>query len=810
MAVPRKLVHWENISDISLSASPFGSSSEASSDFIVSTSSLDFINAQLVAHGFVSSPGISLEGISRSDSEVVIKCLLGMLSQRTEDMSRTEGLTTKLRTLSYDHERLVSMHSASVEKAANAEREMNLHKSRLATGSRSLQTSEAAHRHTTAELQRTRTSLQAIRSTQQSELRKREKEIERMSEKWSRLADCQAKLTTTPSGMYCANIAIVDGAEFIGKGQGYLEVALQEAERSRRELNEENIKLKKLALSTINDIQSIIYEVQCSNSMANEEPTPFTLTSLFVLDHPSGIPNGKFTAVLDDLRHALHEISSNRTTMATSNTKLTRNSDGEIESLQNIITELQTKLETSQQQSITHTSETQALFDQFAKDHRIISDDVGELSVELLSAPLRDIEKERLDGMKKQLDDERQKFTEAAIKLGKERAALEAERVKMLDERRTWQVEMMLADLPPTPQAASPSPKRSPRKSPVKPISVGKAGTSTRRKTTRVSRRSSASPSKVIPPYETEVVSPLAAPMFNVKLTSSLLPTSFVLPPPSPRTSLPAEPALPPPTPVDDTLGPLPVDAVPTPPSSDPPTPPAVRQSFPVAKPFAQRMVHAYSPVKPSPLSRILMLGNSPSSPEEIKKISAPRLSLESVVEDKESELNFDHIESASPAEPQQLSLAAELGVESPPESPLQEKKMEPNVNPHHIPQAAFTATKGRVFHEPQKLTAKQKGKVKAPPIPVSRKRSASAGLEKENTTNRTKRNGTLPSSSLPATSASRTTDAKSAPKPVAKPIGAPISRLRVVGKPSQPVAGPRRVPIDSAEAAVPAPKGRR
>lgn len=47
-------------------------------------------------------------------------------------MTRTEELTTKIRTLSYDHERLMSMHRDATERAANAEREMNLHKSRLA------------------------------------------------------------------------------------------------------------------------------------------------------------------------------------------------------------------------------------------------------------------------------------------------------------------------------------------------------------------------------------------------------------------------------------------------------------------------------------------------------------------------------------------------------------------------------------------------------------------------------------------------------------------------------------------------------
>lgn len=45
-------------------------------------------------------------------------------------MSRTEELTTNLRTLTYEHERLRSMHRSATERAANAEREMNVHKTR--------------------------------------------------------------------------------------------------------------------------------------------------------------------------------------------------------------------------------------------------------------------------------------------------------------------------------------------------------------------------------------------------------------------------------------------------------------------------------------------------------------------------------------------------------------------------------------------------------------------------------------------------------------------------------------------------------
>lgn len=65
------------------------------------------------------------------------------------------------------------------------------------------------------------------------------------------------------------------------------------------------------------------------------------------------------------------------------------------------------------------------MFDKFLEDHRNMANDVGEMSVELMTAPLRDEEKERIETLKKDLDVERQKFTDAAIKLGKERAELE-------------------------------------------------------------------------------------------------------------------------------------------------------------------------------------------------------------------------------------------------------------------------------------------------------------------------------------------------------------------------------------------------
>lgn len=66
------------------------------------------------------------------------------------------------------------------------------------------------------------------------------------------------------------------------------------------------------------------------------------------------------------------------------------------------------------------------MFDKFAEDHRIATGEIGDMSVELMTAPLKDEAMERLDILRRELDEERQKFTDAAIHFGKEKAALEA------------------------------------------------------------------------------------------------------------------------------------------------------------------------------------------------------------------------------------------------------------------------------------------------------------------------------------------------------------------------------------------------
>ncbi|KAF7370420.1 hypothetical protein MSAN_00673700 [Mycena sanguinolenta] len=442
---PRRGVHW-GLEDPSFGGSPTSDASSAMN----STSSLDFINSQLVAHGFAPAPGISLDGIGSTDLERVVKCLLGMLSQRVDDMTRTEDLTTKLRTLSYDHERLTTMHHSAIDTAANAEREANLHKSRLTSTTRLLHASESAHKNTLAELQRARTAMQAVRATHQSELKKKEKEVEKIVERWGKLADIQAKLSTASSGLKCANLKVVTGTEVLGKGPELAELALEQAENARLRLSQENSRLQGLLLGAVNEAQSMLHLARKSDReeevwttfasvgwiLMSGQPVPFTQSTLFPMA-PQDTANDHLTSLLRALREAVTRPAAAIPAPAATASPVSVPDDR------------------SQKESMAQAAQTQAVFDKFAEDLRA-GNDSGDASIELMIAPVRDAEKERLEKIKAQLELERKNFTEAALKLGQDKVALEAERMKLLDEKRSWEVEKMLAELPPTPNPSSP------------------------------------------------------------------------------------------------------------------------------------------------------------------------------------------------------------------------------------------------------------------------------------------------------------------------------------------------------------------
>jgi hypothetical protein len=207
-------------------------------------------------------------------------------------------------------------------------------------------------------------------------------------------------------------------------------------------------------------------------------------------------------------------------------------------------------------------------------------------------------------------------------------------------------------------------------------------------------------------------------------------------------------------------------------------------------------MVHAYSPAKPSPLSRILMLNDS---------IASPGTLLEDLVEEEE---HSPTTATAVFTKPLALnSRAAELRVDMHiGESPLKEKKVESNVNVNPKTRS--------VDPDVKRFTAKEKGKGKADAmlsVTSTAKHRVTGNVEKENQV-KAKGTRTILSSSSSSGSVSsglgsnpkmKPADGKKVVKSVVKPASVSTSGTTRVGMKLPPgKGGARRVPIDSAEAA--------
>jgi hypothetical protein len=90
-----------------------------------------------------------------------------------------------------------------------------------------------------------------------------------MVERWSKVSDAQLKISSTGAGMIlkgakCANAMASDGSGILllGGCKGYLDIALEEAERSRAALAEENNMLRRLFLRAVNDGQEVAHQLR--------------------------------------------------------------------------------------------------------------------------------------------------------------------------------------------------------------------------------------------------------------------------------------------------------------------------------------------------------------------------------------------------------------------------------------------------------------------------------------------------------------------------------------------------------------------
>ncbi|KAL7414822.1 Afadin and alpha-actinin-binding-domain-containing protein [Mrakia frigida] len=431
----------------SISNSPFGASAGSPNTTIESPiSSLLYINSQLIAHGYTRK-GINLSELRPKDQDNVLRCLFAMLQQRVDDLTRLETLSTTHRTLSYDYELLIKKHKAVAEEAAGAERKEQAAKSQLKDAQAALKLEQEAHKRSRDEASKARTALAFVRNQAQVDTKRREAETARTLERWQKLVNDQSKLITSRSGLTCVNSGTGSGSGFRAvESPGIANLALSDLEESRSRLIEENDAFRRILLRITNGLQSAIVSI---SKAKDDHPERITSASLFEpsITSPSSSSSATITSHATEAQKkimALLERLARETWEVERKLKVgERDREEEMEDERIQLTEAKKQVDqlgaevARLEELLDAQPEPAPVLPSFAPSSS--TDDHDEITALLAR-------------QREALEEERRKFTEAAVVLGRERSEMEVQRIAFFEEKRAHQLDLMLNGLPPTPQ----------------------------------------------------------------------------------------------------------------------------------------------------------------------------------------------------------------------------------------------------------------------------------------------------------------------------------------------------------------------
>ncbi|KAF8329372.1 Afadin and alpha-actinin-binding-domain-containing protein [Cantharellus anzutake] len=455
-----KLVRW------AFDAGSDGSvmSSVPSSPESSSSSTLAFVSAQLIAHGFARPPGLlgPLVGLSSKDQELVTKCFVSLLDQRISDMERNEDLTTRLNTLTYDHERLKSLYNAAKAETIQAQRETESIKSKHAITLRELTDAQAAQKQTCVSLQRAQSALQTSRQNAQNEIKRKERELERIIERWNKVStDHQAKIGGMGANIKCSNL-VADGVTVVPQANPILEKSLEQLRIERERMAEQNGDFRELIFSLVVGLDKL---AKRNNPNPTIELNPVRDTTIF---SPSPTPwvSDVLSArtVLHDLLLSIGEVIDSRPLCQTKGASMDgRLRAGELdvvaqEKLLQEVQNLRSELEETRKEL---TEERNKVLNTFMNDQRLlngkprISAGGDEMFEQMKDQRDREI---KLEEREHALEDEKARLMAVAVELGKQRNALAAEKRDSEEQQRQLKLRQVLDDLPATPGPPTPSP----------------------------------------------------------------------------------------------------------------------------------------------------------------------------------------------------------------------------------------------------------------------------------------------------------------------------------------------------------------
>ncbi|KAJ3015220.1 hypothetical protein HKX48_004708 [Thoreauomyces humboldtii] len=404
--------------------------------------SVDFVNHELASAGFPEALQFSSFGNAEEASRI-LNCICTLLQQRQKDVAFREDLQYRLRRLSSDNDDLagsVARHKARLEQT---EKELVTAQNKLDTAQKSLK--KEIEKHTTAreELKTVKSNFHYSKTQYNHDLRKRERDLQKLKERMQRTALDHSKVSITLVNPVAKTVATGSRKEPKRQDDVMYEVVMKNYEEREKELMSENQLLRETLFSTFSELKNRFEDSTAVKDLprdraASQEADEDTVDRAHFQMPFNLVQN----SVQQRIRHVMLDLKDEWENLAENLIAQERNPQSDI-------AERMAALEEQNLQYQEIIEEQERLLGLQLQDMNALHE-VVQAGDETSAAEILE-QKRELEENKRQLERERSKFTEAAIKLGLERAALQRDKAAFEEQGRAQTTQAFLGSLPETP-----------------------------------------------------------------------------------------------------------------------------------------------------------------------------------------------------------------------------------------------------------------------------------------------------------------------------------------------------------------------
>ncbi|KAJ1731829.1 hypothetical protein LPJ61_002337 [Coemansia biformis] len=401
---------------------------------------LHHINRELMELGLPSPLVLAELPECLEDNQRVVECLSAMLVQRRRDLGFRETVDGELRKAMGEEDMLRTTIARLERELDQSQRESAGHRHKWEESQRNAMEGERQRKLLAAELRTTRSNAAMVKAQYLHDGKKREQESIRLKERMQKLiVDKHGKAELS---MKLANPIERDRSgrpvePAAGRDRRLLEELIGRYEASETEL-----------VARVESLEAMLRKLVAALRLLHGDVVPDAAAT------PRGAEDGD--SAVSDVAPALGLVEVIRDCVHLERSQQPAPADhAELDRRSARIEELQATVDRQQQQlgELQKVLEEQRKIMDMSSAKRLASKvDVMDMSFSEMNLEQLDAEREEVRRERQQLEDERRRFTEAAIELGNERSGLKRDR-EAFERQRTQQATAdLVGNLPPTPQ----------------------------------------------------------------------------------------------------------------------------------------------------------------------------------------------------------------------------------------------------------------------------------------------------------------------------------------------------------------------